>query len=174
MVSHERSGTHFLMNTLRLNFGYLHYTDLDERPGFDPRSTPQLLTFLLAGWSPRAVLKSHHPVDLLPPLPLLADVFDLIYVLRDPRDALLSFWRFTTASGPGTGPPAAARRARVPSRPRGERRPSGRLHSCRSGVHARRGRRHHAPPRLRAGLSRRPYVEGFAGAAGDGAAQDVR
>jgi Sulfotransferase domain len=104
VVSHERSGTHFLMNTLALNFGYVPHTDLDERPGFNPRSTPRLLEFLLSGWPPRTVLKSHHAAELLPALPMLAEVFAVFYVVRDPRDALLSFWRFVAASPPGTGP----------------------------------------------------------------------
>lgn len=105
VVSHERSGTHFLMNTLALNFGYLPYTDLDERPGFDPWSTPQLLEFLLGtAWSPQTLLKSHHPVELFPVLPRLAEIYEMFYVVRDPRDALLSFRRFIAGSEPGTGP----------------------------------------------------------------------
>ena len=91
VLSHERSGTHFLMNTLALNFGYRPYTDLDERPGFDPRSTPQALEFLLAQWPAQTVLKSHHQAELIPALPLLAKAFAIFYVMRDPRDALLSF-----------------------------------------------------------------------------------
>jgi Sulfotransferase domain len=110
VISHERSGTHFLMNTLALNFGYRPFVDLDERPDFNPRSTPQLLAFLLAGWPPQMVLKSHHPADLLPPLALLAEVFEVFYVLRDPRDVLLSFWRYVSAvnaSGLDGGPQVA-------------------------------------------------------------------
>ncbi len=106
VVSHERSGTHFLMNTLALNFGYQPYVDLDERPGFDPHSTPQLLNFLLGtAWPPRTVLKSHHQAEvLLPVLPWLADLYRVFYVVRDPRDALLSLWRFVASSPAGEGP----------------------------------------------------------------------
>jgi hypothetical protein len=104
VVSHERSGTHFLMNTLALNFGYLPYTDVDERPGFDPRSTPQLLDFLFAGWPTRTVLKSHHQAEMIPLLPRLAEEYEMFYIVRDPRDALLSFRRYIAESAPGTGP----------------------------------------------------------------------
>jgi hypothetical protein len=104
VVSHERSGTHFLMNTLALNFGYRPYTDLDERQGFDPRSSPQALEFLLAGWPAATVIKSHHQVELIPALPLLVRAFAVFYVVRDARDALLSFWRYVAASPPGGGP----------------------------------------------------------------------
>jgi hypothetical protein len=108
VVSHERSGTHFLMNTLAANFGYCPYADVDEAPGFDPRSTPQMLGFLLRRWPWQAVLKSHHQVDFFPLLPRLAERFHVFYVVRDPRDALLSFRRFIAAAAPGTGPLAAS------------------------------------------------------------------
>jgi sulfotransferase family protein len=97
------------MNTLALNFGYRPFHDVDDRPGFDVRSTPQLLAFLLCGWSAPTVLKSHHQAALLPPLALLADVFEVFYVVRDPRDVLLSFWRYiasVNASGRSGGPHA--------------------------------------------------------------------
>ncbi|CAN5543475.1 hypothetical protein BH10ACT1_BH10ACT1_18100 [soil metagenome] len=107
VVSHERSGTHFLMNTLRLNFGYQPRTDLEQRPGFDPGSTPQMLAFLLQPWPLTSVVKSHHQAAFFPVLPRLAERFHLVYVVRDPRDALLSFWRYLAASPPGIGPRAA-------------------------------------------------------------------
>jgi hypothetical protein len=108
VVSHERSGTHFLMNTLGQNFGYLPYTDLDERQGFDPRSTPQRLDFLLgAPWPTRTVLKSHHQVEMLQPLPLVAAAFEVFYIVRDPRDVLLSFRRYLAGCAAGTGPVTA-------------------------------------------------------------------
>ena len=108
VVSHERSGTHFLMNTLALNFGYRPYVDLDERPGFDPRSTPQILGFLLGtAWPLQTVLKSHHPVEFFPILPRLAEIYEIFYIVRDPRDALLSFRRYLAESPPGTGPVTA-------------------------------------------------------------------
>jgi Sulfotransferase domain len=103
VVSHERSGTHFLMNTLAANFGYRPYTDVAV-PGLDPRSTPEMLGFLLADWPPQTVLKSHHQVDFFPLLPRLAGSFHIFYVMRDPCDTLLSFWRFIAASPLGTGP----------------------------------------------------------------------
>lgn len=107
VVSHERSGTHFLMNTLARNFGYRPYVDLDRGPGFDPGSTPQMLAFLLQGWPPSTVLKSHHEAAFFPLLPRLAERFHLFYVVRDPRDVLLSFWRFLGRSSPETGPRTA-------------------------------------------------------------------
>jgi hypothetical protein len=108
VVSHERSGTHFLINTLALNFGYRPYVDLDERPGFDPRSTPQLLEFLLGtAWPLATVIKSHHQAEMLPALPWLTGIYAVFYVVRDPRDALLSFWRYLASSGLGAGPQTA-------------------------------------------------------------------
>jgi hypothetical protein len=106
VVSHERSGTHFLMNTLAANFGYRPYRDVAGSPGLDLGSTPAMLGFLLADWPLATVLKSHHQADFFPLLPRLAERFRIFYVMRDPRDTLLSFWRFLEASPPGTGPRA--------------------------------------------------------------------
>jgi hypothetical protein len=92
------------MNTLALNFGYRPYTDVDRRPGFDPRSTPQMLGFLLEPRPASTILKSHHSVELIPLLPRIAERFEVFYVLRDPRDALLSFWRYIWNTNPETGP----------------------------------------------------------------------
>ena len=47
IVSHERSGTHFLMNTLALNFGYISepWINLDFETGMNFHAPGALLAF---------------------------------------------------------------------------------------------------------------------------------
>ena len=119
VVSHERSGTHFLINTLAANFGYRPRSDLERRPGFDPGSTAQMLDFLTWPWPAETVVKSHHQAGFFPALRQFARQFHIFYVVRDPRDVLLSFWRYLASSGPEVGPQAESLGAFVRAEPQG-------------------------------------------------------
>ncbi len=120
MVSHERSGTHFLMNTLELNFGYLPWTDVDELLGTPVRATAEFLRFLFASpWPWQTVLKCHYEPRYFPFLEQLVRRFDVLHVVREPVPVLQSFYRYVRSRGPEEGPAAASVGEFVRARPQG-------------------------------------------------------
>lgn len=100
VVAHERSGTHFLMNTLAASYGYvsqpwINFDHLSVAINFySPSQVREQLLALAAG--PRTQLvKSHHQAGFFAgELPRLAEHYVIFYVCRDPVDVLLSYWRF--------------------------------------------------------------------------------
>ena len=100
VVSHPRSGTHFLMNALATCYGYVSSPWIS----LDPINIPvnywaptELVEFLLPLTArPLAnVTKSHHAVEFFASeLPRLTERYAVFYVYRDPVETLLSFWRF--------------------------------------------------------------------------------
>ncbi len=120
VVSHERSGTHLLINTLAFNFGYLcHWIDVrSEAEDETPNPIPHLFSFKDKTVS--NVFKSHHARPLFgEDLGDLAEHFKIIYIVRDPRDAMTSFWRFAGQSAINEGPRASTVDAFVRSPPEG-------------------------------------------------------
>ena len=98
VISHERSGTHFLMNTLALNFGYTvePWWNLDYETGLNFYSHRSIEKHLRKAHD-RAIpniLKTHHSVDFLSDvLTYLTEQFHVFYIYRDPRDVMCSYWR---------------------------------------------------------------------------------
>lgn len=100
VVSHERSGTHFLMNSLAAGFGYISepFINFDQPEVninyFRPSS--------IAGYFKRFedkplanTVKSHHPVEFFDGiLERLTRRYTVFYIYRDPRDTMLSLWEF--------------------------------------------------------------------------------
>jgi hypothetical protein len=108
VVSHERSGTHFLINSIALNFGYdANQIDLAISDGFDPRQSDQADRWLarFKGNYVTSIFKSHHDSTLLIPIltPYLNE-FQVIYIYRDGRDVMTSFWRYLNRLRAGWGP----------------------------------------------------------------------
>jgi len=111
VVSHERSGTHFLMNTLGLNFGYISHPwwnfDLNLGINF---FEPNVIGTYFRQFHDRPVLnilKSHHLVSVFQDhMDYLAEQFHIFYIYRDPRDLMVSYWKmvqdFPYAEGPKT------------------------------------------------------------------------
>lgn len=109
VFGHERSGNHFLMNTLALNFGYIArpWWNLDYELGIDFHN-PQALRNYLAKTHNKPVLnilKSHHHYGFLKPIiDYLTEQFFVFYIYRDPRDVLISnqklIEKLTTDEGP--------------------------------------------------------------------------
>jgi hypothetical protein len=73
VASHERSGTHFMMNTLAACFDYVSFPWLDlDRKQFNinyyhPQSL-QMLILKVAERKPANILKSHHQFEFFPKL----------------------------------------------------------------------------------------------------------
>jgi hypothetical protein len=100
VVSHERSGTHFLMNALAACYGYVSTPWIDfDRPTFNINYfyLPEVRDLLLAlADRPMAnVVKSHHAVDFFAgELSRLTERYVVFTICRDPATAMLSFWRY--------------------------------------------------------------------------------
>lgn len=101
VVSHERSGTHFLMNSLAACYGYvsLPWINFDNpRESLLLRNTrPQLRQVLMdMVVRPMAnVVKSHHTVEFFEgELETITRRYVLFVIHRNPVDVMLSFWRY--------------------------------------------------------------------------------
>jgi hypothetical protein len=100
VVSHERSGTHFLMNSLASCYGYTSAPWVDfDRPTFNINYyyLPEVRDLLLAlADRPMAnVVKSHHAADFFAgELQRITERYVIFVVCRDPAAVMVSFWRF--------------------------------------------------------------------------------
>ena len=108
VISHERSGTHFLINTIAQNFDYLpQQIDLDNSQNIDWHN-PAMASKWMRQFQGRFVaniFKSHHSYPYLAPLlPDLLDEFRIFYIQRDGRDVMTSFWFYLNRLAPGWGP----------------------------------------------------------------------
>ena len=107
VVSHERSGTHFVMNSIAmnsahvvdpfLNFDYLPQSE--EINFFSSTSVHGFFTRLLQLKMPhgpvflKSIVKSHHAHSFLAPVFGMQGV-RVVYVHRDPVETMVSLWRF--------------------------------------------------------------------------------
>ncbi len=96
VVGHERSGTHFLMNTLALNFGYFAkpWWNFDFELSLNFHSSENLFEYLKQVHDKPVIniLKSHHHIDFFSDfIDYFASQFHIIYIFRDPRDVMISF-----------------------------------------------------------------------------------
>ena len=97
VISHERSGTHFLMNTLALNFGYIArpWIDLDFCQKINLHSSKAVGNFFKQINEKMIfnIIKSHHPFEFFSDfIDYMVEHFHIFYIYRDPRDVMLSFW----------------------------------------------------------------------------------
>lgn len=97
VFSHERSGTHFLMNTLAENFGYVvaPWWNLDYETGLNFHAPSLIFHHLDRAWNLPVlnIVKSHHSLSFVEPiLPQLAAEYAIFYIYRDPRDVMRSYW----------------------------------------------------------------------------------
>ena len=100
VVSHERSGTHFLMNSIARGYGYTArpWVDMDGDSMpinfFHPPSVAGTLASL-ADRRIAAIVKSHHSADFFDGiLNRVLKRYVVFYIHRDPVEVMLSFWRF--------------------------------------------------------------------------------
>ncbi len=99
VVSHERSGTHFLMNAVARGYGYIAdpWVDLDYNHlginFFAPRELARALAWF-ADQRTANLIKSHHAVDFFEPvLGALLSKMRILYIHRDPVAVMASFSR---------------------------------------------------------------------------------
>ncbi len=111
VISHERSGTHFLINTIAQSFGYHpEQIDLDNSQNIDWKNTAMVKQWMqqFHNNSTPGIFKSHHSYAFLAPLlPQLVDEFHVFYITRDGRDVMTSFWVYLNRLAPGWGPRTA-------------------------------------------------------------------
>jgi hypothetical protein len=98
VISHERSGTHFLMNTIAANFNYISKPwwnfDNGEPVNFHSPSNIEQYLRRAHGKHVQNIFKSHHTVGFFEEImDYFADQFQIFYIYRDPRDALISNWK---------------------------------------------------------------------------------
>jgi Sulfotransferase domain len=108
VISHERSGTHFLINTIAQCFNYLpQQIDLDNSQNIN-WGNPETAKHWMQQFQGRFVaniFKSHHACPILSPLlPGLLEEFQIFYIQRDGRDVMTSFWIYLNRLAPGWGP----------------------------------------------------------------------
>lgn len=109
VISHERSGTHFLMNTIADNFDYESYPALDFDIGgsMNLYHSAQIAMHFsnFRGRVEKRIAKSHLHICFFSQLiESLAEEYKIFYVYRDPRDVLLSYWRFISRVPWNEGP----------------------------------------------------------------------
>ena len=95
VASHERSGTHFMMNTLSDNFGYISdpWVDIDGDRLVNPYA-PENIRSYLSGAEGRPVLnlfKTHYPAEFFDGIAdWLLGEFTIIYMMRKTEPTLRS------------------------------------------------------------------------------------
>lgn len=93
VVSHERSGTHFLINTIA-NFGYVAGQWIDLPETADPKTLEEfLLRSNKEGMEENRIFKSHHQGHSFRDNALsLLEGWIVFYIVRDGRDVMTSCW----------------------------------------------------------------------------------
>lgn len=111
VASHERSGTHFLINTLASNFGFApHPVECDIRSGADFYVAANFRAYLecIIHAGRGRLVKTHHHVAFFETFfEELRDQFVIFYVYRNPADVMCSFWRYVHKAARREGPLAA-------------------------------------------------------------------
>jgi tetratricopeptide (TPR) repeat protein len=110
VVSHERSGTHFLMNALSYAYGYTAqpWMDLDAHDIAADYADPGQIADALAARAGDPLLrlvKSHHEAAVFgTALDRIAGDYRIFYIHRDPAAVMTSFWRHLNGLGWNEGP----------------------------------------------------------------------
>jgi hypothetical protein len=100
VVSHERSGTHFLMNALAACFDYVSkpWVSIDQhRFNINFYSADNLHRVLSGLIEARLAntLKSHHEFAFFAKfIAQLEQAIDIVYIYRNPADVMASYWRY--------------------------------------------------------------------------------
>lgn len=124
VVSHERSGTHFLMNALAKCYGYVAapWINLDYELGLNFFAASSLIQFFgqFRGHAVANIVKSHHPFAFFDEsFDEIVNDFHVFYIYRDPRDVMVSYWKFLRRLSWNEGPKAKTLSEFIRSRPSG-------------------------------------------------------
>ena len=109
VVSHERSGTHFVMNSLALNLGYVAnpWVNMDWELGVNFHSSfafETLLSHFSGQWIAN-IFKSHHEFGFYADwIHKFKNEFKIIYMVRDVAPVLRSYQRFLQTTDWFEGP----------------------------------------------------------------------
>jgi hypothetical protein len=109
VVSHERAGTHFLMNTIADNFGYVSdpWVDIDWPEVQNPYYAENFRRFL-SQFQGRGVLntfKCHFPAEFLKPImPWMLEQFTIFHIFRQVYPLMDSLCRHIKAFPWAMGP----------------------------------------------------------------------
>ena len=108
VVSHERSGTHYLMNAIAYNSNYTVHPFIPCSPnlGINFFYEDNIIFFfsMLEKYKIANIFKSHHNfVFFKKNFDYLKKHYFFIYIYRDPRDIITSFWNFLNTY-PWVGP----------------------------------------------------------------------
>jgi Sulfotransferase domain len=121
VVSHERSGTHFLMNTLAACFGYVAtpWLDIDRNKfniNYFHAQSLQTLIVKIAALRTANILKCHHEFEFFSPIVdafagklhvfYISGKLHVFYIYRHPADVMASYWRFLRTWNWSEGPRA--------------------------------------------------------------------
>ncbi|MBF0369456.1 MAG: sulfotransferase domain-containing protein [Magnetococcales bacterium] len=110
VISHERSGTHFLMNSLAASYGYVAkpWINFDsDQFNINYFHPPRVARFFqqFSSYPLSQIIKSHHHVDFFAGvLEEITQSFIILYIHRDPRGVMPSFWRFNNQLAWREGP----------------------------------------------------------------------
>lgn len=110
VVSHERSGTHFLINAISTAYGFppKHYLSLDPALLLINFYVPRTLANVVAEAAkkrPNSIIKSHHAVAFFDGV--IDDILKetlVFYIHRHPVDVMISFWRYVHSNRWREGP----------------------------------------------------------------------
>jgi hypothetical protein len=98
VVTHERTGTHLLINIINYeNNG--NFKSLGKLPSNNLFKLSNYIDYvnlqiIYEQYQPNIVFKSHHQIDFFEDLKLLFNNFKILYIKRDIKDTLLSYYRF--------------------------------------------------------------------------------
>lgn len=109
VVSHERSGTHFVMNSLALNFGYVAspWMNMDWELGVNFHSSFAFETLMsnFSGQWIGNIFKTHHEFGFFSDwIHKFRNEFKIIYMVRDVAPVLRSYQRFLLTTDWFEGP----------------------------------------------------------------------
>ncbi len=125
VVSHERSGTHFLMNSIAKCFGYVsspwvNFDTLTLATNFHSSEAIAEFFSQFQGMKLANIVKSHHPFLFFEKVfEEIAREFHVFYIYRDPRDVMVSYWRYLNQLSWHEGPCTDSPKEFIRSTPEG-------------------------------------------------------